>query len=110
MPVSVCVCRFDETGRAVLGGRPPWPPYLGPSVSISQHDKNPPTPHPPPFCHDPSPLGHQCPHVYSITVHYPLPGQCLEISPVEATGRERDKDKKGSDFTKERERERKKKL
>lgn len=35
-------------------------------------------------------------------LHYgALPGQCLEISPEEATGRERDKDKEGPDFTKE---------
>lgn len=58
----VCVCRFDETGRAMLGGRSPWPPYLGPSVSIRQHDRH------SPFCHDPCFL--QRPHVYSITVHY----------------------------------------
>lgn len=61
---SSCVCLFDETARAMLGGRTLWPPYLGPSVSIRQHDRH------SPLCHDPSPLGHRCPHVYSITVHY----------------------------------------
>ena len=62
--VCSCVCPFDETGRAMLGGRTLWPSYLGPSVSIRRPDRH------SPFCHDPSPLGHRHPHVYSITVHY----------------------------------------
>lgn len=54
----VPACDFDETWGAMLGERSLWPPYLGPSVSIRQHN--------PPRLHDPSPLGCQHPHVYSI--------------------------------------------
>lgn len=69
-----------------MGGRSPWPPYLGPSVSIRQHDRH------FPLCHDPSPLGHQHPRVYSIKVHYLVSARRRHL---------RERDKEGSDFTNE---------
>lgn len=80
--MRVHVCVFDETGRAMLGGRTLWPPYLGPSVSIRQHDRY------SPFYHDPSPLGHRRPHMYSIKVHY-LVGAWRHHLRKQQSGRER---------------------
>lgn len=74
--VSACarvrVCVYVCVGLMRRGG-PCWVAVLrGPLTLAHQFQSGSvtSTPPPPPFCHDPSPLGHHCPHVYYITVHY----------------------------------------
>lgn len=77
----MCVRAFDETARAMLGGRTLWPPYLGPSVSIRQHDRLSPLPTPRPLSIRPA--------VPTRVLYYAaLHGQCLETSPEDAAARE----------------------
>lgn len=77
--VRVCVCLMRQ---AKLGGRALWPPYLGPSVSIKQHDRHSPS--------LPRPLSIRSPAPTRVFHYGALPVQCLETSPEEAAEMERE--------------------